>query len=58
MIGMNQAIGDKAAIEFSVGFYDAIVSGESIERAYKLGCAAIRMAGIEEFLTPVLLTKQ
>ena len=57
VIGMNQAIGDKAAIEFSVGFYDAIVAGESVERAYKFGCAAIRMAGIEEFLTPVLLTK-
>jgi hypothetical protein len=56
-IGMNQAIGDRAAIEFAVGFYDAIGAGRSIEFAYKLGCAAIQMAGIAEHLTPVLLKK-
>ncbi len=57
VIGMNQAIGDKAAIEFAVGFYDAIGAGRSVEFAYKLGCAAIGMAGIAEHLTPVLLKK-
>jgi hypothetical protein len=35
---MSQAIGDKAAIEFAVGFYDALGAGRSIEFAYKLGC--------------------
>ena len=58
VIGMNQAIGDKPAIEFSVGFYDALGAGRSIEFAYKLGCTAIRMAGIAEHLTPVLLKQQ
>ncbi|MFH7030664.1 MAG: CHASE2 domain-containing protein [Heteroscytonema crispum UTEX LB 1556] len=57
VIGMNQAIGDKAAIEFAVGFYDALGAGETIQFAYKFGCSAIRMAGIEEHLTPVLLKK-
>ncbi|BAZ28701.1 hypothetical protein NIES4074_11350 [Cylindrospermum sp. NIES-4074] len=57
VIGMNQAIGDRAAIEFAVGFYDALGAGRSIEFAYKLGCGAIRLAGIEEQLTPVLLKK-
>jgi CHAT domain len=57
VIGMNQAIADKAAIEFSVSFYDALAAGESVEFAYKLGCAAIRMAGIEEHLIPVLKRK-
>ncbi len=57
VIGMNQAIGDRAAIEFAVGFYDAIGAGRPIEFAYKLGCAAIQMAGIAEHLTPVLLKK-
>ncbi|MEH2026501.1 TIR domain-containing protein [Nostoc sp.] len=57
VIGMNQAIGDRAAIEFAVGFYDAIGAGRPIEFAYKLGCAAIGMAGIAEHLTPVLLKK-
>jgi hypothetical protein len=55
VIGMSQAIGDKAAIEFAVGFYDALGAGRSIEFAYKLGCSAIRMQGIDEHLTPVLV---
>ena len=57
VIGMRKAIGDRAAIQFAVGFYDALGAGESIEFAYKLGCAAIRLQGIEEQLTPVLLKK-
>ena len=58
VIGMNQAIGDKAAIEFAVGFYSALGAGESIDFAYKLGCNAIAMAGIPENLTPVLKTSK
>jgi hypothetical protein len=57
VIGMNQAIGDKAAIAFAVGFYDALGSGRDIEFAHKLGCASIRLEGIPEYLTPVLLQK-
>lgn len=57
VIGMNKAIGDQAAIEFAVIFYAALGAGESVEFAYKLGCNAIRMAGIEEYLTPVLKKK-
>ncbi|MBD2207811.1 CHAT domain-containing protein [Calothrix sp. FACHB-1219] len=57
VIGMNKAIGDRAAIEFAVIFYAALGAGESVEFAYKLGCNAIRMAGIEEYLTPVLKKK-
>ncbi len=55
VIGMNQAIGDRAAIAFAVGFYDALGAGESIERAYKSGCVAIRLAGISEQLTPAMV---
>ena len=57
VIGMSQAIGDRAAIEFAVGFYDALGAGRSVEFAHKLGCSAIRMAGIAENLTPVLIHK-
>ncbi len=57
VIGMNLAIGDKAAIEFAVGFYDALGAGRTVEFAKKLGCNAIRMAGIAEHLTPVLIKK-
>jgi tetratricopeptide (TPR) repeat protein len=58
VIGMSQAIGDRAAIEFSVGFYAALGAGESIEFAYKLGCNAIQLEGIPEHLTPVLFKKK
>ncbi|ARV60368.1 TIR domain-containing protein [Nostocales cyanobacterium HT-58-2] len=57
VIGMKKAIGDRAAIEFAVGFYDAIGSGRSMEFAYKFGCAAIRLAGIPEQLSPILKKK-
>ncbi|UBF24988.1 CHAT domain-containing protein [Kovacikia minuta CCNUW1] len=57
VIGMNQSIGDRAAIEFAVGFYDALGAGRSIDFAYQLGCNAIHLAGIPEHLTPVLLKK-
>jgi hypothetical protein len=57
VVGMNRAIGDRAAIEFSFGFYSALGAGESIEFAYELGCIAIQMEGISEQLTPVLFQK-
>ncbi|MDZ8091725.1 MAG: CHAT domain-containing protein [Nostoc sp. DedQUE05] len=57
VIGMSKAIGDRAAIEFAVGFYDALGVGKPVEFAYKFGCAAIRLAGISEQLTPVLKKK-
>ena len=58
VIGMNQAIDDRSAIEFSVGFYAAIGSGESVDFAYELGCNAIQLEGTAEYLTPVLLKKE
>ena len=54
VIGMKQAIGERAAMEFAIGFYDALGAGQPIEFAYKLGCSAIRMFGIPEELTPTL----
>ncbi len=57
VIGMSQAIGGRASIEFAVGFYDALGAGRSVEFAHKLGYSAIRMAGIAENLTPVLIQK-
>jgi CHAT domain len=57
VIGMNRQIGDRAAIEFSVSFYDALVAGKSIEFAHNYGCKAIRLAGIPEELSPILIKK-
>jgi hypothetical protein len=58
VIGMNAAIGDRAAIEFSTSFYDAIVAGKPIDFAYKLGRSAIQMAGVQGHLIPVLKSKE
>jgi hypothetical protein len=57
VIGMKREISDLAAIEFAVGFYDALGAGQSVEFAYKLACASILLAGIPENLTPILLQK-
>ncbi|MBD2526369.1 CHAT domain-containing protein [Nostoc sp. FACHB-133] len=58
VIGMNKAIGDQAAIAFAVGFYKALATRRTIDRAYKFSCVEIRLQGIAEHLTPVLYTKQ
>lgn len=57
VIGMNQPLGDQAAIEFTIGFYDALCAGRSYFEAYKFGRNAIQLSGISERLTPVLHTK-
>ncbi|MGD1899779.1 MAG: CHAT domain-containing protein [Phormidesmis sp.] len=54
VVGMKQAIGDRAAIAFTLGFYDALLAGRSVAFAYQLGCNAIELQGIPEHLTPVL----
>jgi hypothetical protein len=58
VIGMNQAIPDQAAIEFAIGFYDALGAGKSVDFAHKLGCNLIKMSGVSGALIPQLLTKQ
>ncbi len=50
---MNSAIGDDAAIKFSIGFYDELGAGWSYEDAYNGGCDAIALQGIPEEHTPV-----
>lgn len=57
VIGMNQAIGDRAAIEFATSFYDALGAGEAVEFAFRLGKNAMQLAGIAEENTPVLVAK-
>jgi AAA-like domain len=57
VIGMNRAIGDDAARQFSQGFYRAIWADRSIEDAFASGVNAIELQGIPEELTPVLLKR-
>ncbi|KOP23535.1 ATPase [Hapalosiphon sp. MRB220] len=54
VIGMNQAIGDRAAIKFAVGFYDGLGAGRSLEDAFESGCIAIDLESIPESATPIL----
>lgn len=50
VVGMPSAIPDSTAIEFAIGFYDAIGAGRSIEDAFKFGVSAINT----EDITPIL----
>lgn len=55
VIGMRDSIGDRAAIAYSIGFYQAIFSGEEVPIAHRLGCAQVHMISEGEHETPVLL---
>ncbi len=54
LIGMNQPIGDEAAIKFATGFYDALGAGEPYDRCFEIGCASIALEGMDEAETPKL----
>lgn len=54
VIGMSHAVGDRAAILFTAGFYEALGADRSYEDAYKFGCVALATEGIPEGLSPVL----
>ena len=55
VVGMSAAIDDRAAIEFAVGFYDALGAGKDFEFAYQFGRSAARLHGTAD-LMPVLKT--
>jgi hypothetical protein len=57
VIGMRASVSDDAAVQFAIGFYDALGAGRSIEKAFQFGCNAIALKGIPEDLTPVLKKK-
>jgi CHAT domain-containing protein len=56
VIGMRQEIKGKAAIEFAVGFYDALGAGKNVEQAFKFGCNAViqQFPDLPGYLIPVL----
>lgn len=57
VVGMSNTIQDRAALEFAVGFYDALGAGRGYKFAYDLGCSLIKIAGIPQELIPQLVTK-
>jgi hypothetical protein len=42
---MSETVDDDAAIEFSRGFYDALVLDKPIKAAYEEGLTAVKFAG-------------
>lgn len=57
VIGMNTAIGDRAAITFAASFYRALGFGRSVKEAFEQGKVALLLEGIPEEKTPELLVK-
>jgi hypothetical protein len=58
VVGMNQAIGDAAAMTFAASFYRAIGFGRSVADAFELGKGALLLEGIPEEGTPELIHKR
>jgi hypothetical protein len=54
VVGMDKAIGDRAAIAFATGFYKALGAGRSFQESYKFARVEIQLEGIPEDLIPVL----
>ena len=52
VVGMNKAIGDKAAIKFSIGFYTALFTQRNYQDCFHMGCASVDLQGIPEYATP------
>ena len=57
VVGMRRAIGDRAAIEFAKGFYDALFSGRAVKDSFDFGVNNIQLEGIPEALTPVFQSR-
>lgn len=58
VIGMKKSIGDKAAINFASGFYQALGYGQNIKNAFELGCIEIDLALLGEDSTPKIIFKE
>ncbi|MDZ8257015.1 CHAT domain-containing protein [Nostoc sp. ChiQUE01b] len=58
LVGMNQAIGDVAAVEFAIGFYDALFAGRPYEECFEIGRASIDLQGIPEYSTPQIKARR
>lgn len=43
VIGMSQAVGDRAAIDYAVSFYDALGAGRDLDFAHRWGCNALKL---------------
>ena len=58
VLGMNKAIGDRAAIKFATEFYKALTTGCSFDFAHQFARNSLDLANIPESLTPVLQNRR
>lgn len=58
VITMQKAIGDKAAIKFALGFYDALGAGKPYEICFKWGRSAIDLEGLPESEIPKIRCRE
>ena len=57
VIGMKEEIADNSAIEFAIGFYDALSAGRPVEQAFQFGCNAIDLLGRPNKPQPIILSR-
>lgn len=57
VVGMKEKINDRAAIEFAMGFYDALGAGKNIEEAFEIGKNALELLNLPGYDIPVLRIK-
>lgn len=57
VVGMSKATENRVAIEFAVGFYDALGAGRSVKFAYKVGYTAVQLHGNTEQALPIMIEK-
>jgi hypothetical protein len=56
VIGMRQPVGDRSAIRFSIGFYQALADGRPVETAFDIGVAQLMMTPEgDDAVAPLLL---
>ena len=51
---LSTSVSDEAALQFALGFYDALGAGRSIDDAFEFGRNAIALKGIPEHSVPIL----
>ena len=58
VVGIPKSLSFQSAVEFAVGFYDAISNEKSIEFAFEGGRIAMELGGSEVSASPVLLVNE
>jgi hypothetical protein len=56
VVGMTRVVNDRAAIWFAAAFYQALGFGRSIKTAFDLACNQLQLEGLDQDVSPALLT--